>query len=93
MSDSIDIPLLLSVLERVLPALETDSDPRRAKRLAKALADQIEGVRDFGLAELADAIDEHSPETIHRFIAAAEAALIASSDTSSDISFRYRTRP
>jgi hypothetical protein len=47
----------------------------RAKHLAKAVALQIERDRTFGLSELADAIDERSPESIQRFIEAATAAL------------------
>ncbi len=47
----------------------------RAKHLAKAVAFQIERDRSFGLSELAERIDERSPESIERFIEAARAAL------------------
>lgn len=62
--------MLRSVLEQVMPGLEG-----RAKHLAKAVAFQIERNRKFGLAELAERIDEQSPQSIREFIAAAEFAL------------------
>jgi hypothetical protein len=67
----IDFPLLRSVLEEVMPGL----DARAAKQLAKAVAIQIERDRKFGLTELADRIDEQSPQSVHEFSVAAKSAL------------------
>lgn len=54
-----------------MPGLDT----RAAKHLAKAVAIQIERDRKFGLTELADRIDEQSPQSVREFSVAANSAL------------------